>query len=131
MSATPQVIFQTILAVENNLGNNAPQVAEINLQNPTFNYTTMYFNPYFPVVGGAGSNVPFPVLTIFALAVRNISTIPIKVTLNPNGSVPAVFNLGPNGVFIICDSTKAGAGFALLNLTSTGGPVYASVMVAV
>jgi hypothetical protein len=122
-----QLIMQSLMAVIDNLSPNSPQIAEISLGNPSFTYTAMFYDPYFPV-SPAGSLVPLPG-NIWLLAIRNISSVPIKITLVQSSTV--IFNIGPNGVFIICDTNKAGAGFNLLALQSTSsGSVSAMVLVA-
>jgi hypothetical protein len=133
--STPNIncILQGILAVTNNLAPNAPQVASIDLQNPTLNGTVFFYEQYLQATTtGVGQGMPGPAGKAFVVLVQNLSTTSeLQVTVTPTGGTPTTFTYGPGGVFIHFDPTEDGTGISALTLTGVGGTVPCSVLVAV
>lgn len=132
--ATPNLncILQAVLAVQNNLISPTPQIATVDLGNPTYPGKVFFYEPFFQATTG-GSAVPIPpsFSNVFLVIIQNISpTANIQVQVTPQGQSQTTFSYGPSGAFIYIDPAGIG-GISALTVVGVGGTVPVSVVVAV
>jgi hypothetical protein len=128
--ATPniQAILQAVVTLTNNLVSPAQYIANFDLQNPTLNAATVYYDPYFQATTG-GISVPLPAAKIFALIVQNLSTTNnLMIDITPFGGSLDPITVGPGGVFIYFDPTELGQGISAVTLLGVGATVSAFVL---
>ena len=128
--ATPNmlVILQGIVTLTNNLVSPAPYIANFDLQNPTLNATTVFYDPYFQATTG-GVSVPLPAAKVFGLIIQNLSTTNnLTIDVTPFGGSLDPITLGPGGVFIYFDPTETGQGISAVTLLGVGATVSAFVL---
>ena len=125
------VILQGIIAVQNNLAPNSPQITTLDLQNPTFGGTAVFFDPYFQATIGLAP-VTLPASRVFGIVVQNLSTTnPLQVIYTPYLLPQVSTTFGPGGVFISFDPAETGTGYTSLILSGISVTVPAMVLVVV
>jgi hypothetical protein len=130
--ATPnlQLIFQGILAIINNQLTNAPQIAELNLGNPSMGATVINFEPFLSITTSP-LTVPLPVSPVKCVIVQNLSATAaiLQVGITPTGGSVNTCTIGPGGFIALFDPTETGGGWTSVVLTAASGTVPALVLV--
>lgn len=132
--STPNVniIFQGLVALVNNLIQNAPQLGVFDFNNPTLGATSYFHDPFFQAPTSLTA-IPIPASKVYCIMVQNVSvSTNLTVVYVPFGGSATTCILGPGGVLVLFDPTEQSAGgFTALSLAGVGSTCSAAVLVGV
>jgi hypothetical protein len=133
--ATPNLnaILQAIITTTDNLQSPPPYVSNVDLGNPTFGATTVFYNPYTESTT-SGTTVALPSGAsgdpVSVVIVKNLDAVNnLIVGTTPGGGSPTNITLGPGGVYIYFDASGLGSGITALGLQGVNDTVLALVYV--
>jgi hypothetical protein len=128
--STPNIncILQAVIAVTNNQLSPQPQIANVDLGNPTIGATQIISETYLQAIA-AGITIPLPNPTNFAIVQNLAASGLIRVVYTPSGQPQTFINLGPQGVFIYFDPSGTGTAVTQLIVGGIGSTLPCLVLV--
>jgi len=119
MASNLSTVLSATLVVSDATLSPPPQIVIRQLNNPTLNGTTVFYDPFLQAATGGGTSITLPASTCFIGYVKNLTAnVNLTVAWTAVGaSGSSTMLLLPGGVFIYFQPATSGGGFTAMTLT--------------
>lgn len=131
MASNLTTVLSATLVVSDATLSPPPQIVIRQLNNPTLNGTSVFYDPFLQAASG-GTAITLPAATCFIGYVKNLNSGSTNLTvawtaIGASGS--STMLLLPGGVFIYFQPATGGGGFTAMTVTASAGTCSCEVLV--